>query len=114
MAQEVRMATFSPVSLDEARRLVLPPRRAVQEQYREYVRNLGPDGAGRLELEGDDRPITERARLKAAARAAGINLHIERQGRTVVFWVTDEPPKTRAKAPSRAPAGGGGRGRKRS
>lgn len=108
------MATFSTVSLDEARRLVLPPRRAVQEQYREYIRNLGPEGAGRLELETNDRPITERARLKAAARTEGINLHIQRRGQAVVFWVTDEPPKTRTKAPAKAPPGGGGRGRKRS
>lgn len=51
MLVEVRMATFSVVSLDEARRIALPRRKAFQEQYRQYVRNLGPDGAGRLELE---------------------------------------------------------------
>lgn len=107
------MATFALVSLDEARRLVLPPRRAVQELYREYVRNIGPDGAGRLELEENDKSITERARLKAAAREEGLNLRIERQGQVMVFWVTDEPPKTRtrAAAPAKAP-GRGGRPRK--
>src|SRR5215211_4882739 len=101
------MATSSTVSLEEARRAVLPPRRATQEQYREYVRGLGADSAGQLELGDGDKPITERARLKAAAKAEGINLHIQRRGRTVVFWKTTEPPKTRAKA-----AGGGGRGRR--
>jgi len=75
------MATFALVSLDEARRLVLPPRRAVQEQYREYVRNIGPEGAGRLELEGSDKSITERARLKAAAREEGLNLPSNGKGR---------------------------------
>jgi hypothetical protein len=48
------------VPLNDAGWLDLPPRRATQEQYREYVRKLGPDGAGRLELEPEDRPITER------------------------------------------------------
>ena len=105
LVQEVRMATFSTVPMDETRRAVLPPRRATQEQYQEYVRGLTPDAAGQLELGEDDRPITERARLKAAAKAVGKNLHIQRRGTIIVFWETDEPPRTRAKAP----AGGGGR-----
>src|SRR4051794_7033631 len=105
----VRMATFATVTLDEARRLVLPPRRAVQEQYREYVRSLGPEGAGRLELEESDKSITERARLKAAAREEGLNLHIQRQGQVVVFWVTEEPPKPRAKALAKTSGSNGGR-----
>jgi hypothetical protein len=92
------MAIFSTVSLEEARTSVLPPRRATQEQYRQYVRQLTPEAAGRLDLGEEDRPITERARLKAAAKAEGINLHIQRRGNTVVFWVSDEPPRTRAKA----------------
>jgi hypothetical protein len=100
------VATFSTVSLDAARRAVLPPPRATQEQYREYVRSLAPDSAGQLELGSEDRPITERARLKAAAKTKGINLHIQRRGTTMVFWQTDEPPRTRAK-----PAAGGNRGR---
>jgi hypothetical protein len=91
------MATFSTVSLDEARRSVLPPRRATQEQYQDYVRGLASDSAGQLELGEDDRPITERARLKAAAKVVGKNLHIQRRGNTMVFWETDAPPKTRAK-----------------
>ena len=106
------MATFSTVSLAEARTSVLPPRRATQEQYLQYVRGLAPDTAGQLELGEGDRPITERARLKAAAKSAGIHLHIQRRGSTIVFWETDEPPKTRAKAPAK-PAGRG-RGRKSS
>jgi hypothetical protein len=98
------MARFSTVSMKEARESVLPPRRATQERYREYVRQLGGDSAGRLELDTNDRPITERARLKAAAKAEGVNLHIQRRGTTIVFWPTQEAPK---------PRGGGGRGRRR-
>src|SRR5919202_869905 len=90
------MATFSTISLDEARRAVLPPRRATQAQYQEYVRGLTADAAGQLELAPEDRPITERARLKAAAKALGKNLEIRRRGNTMVFWETDEPPRTRA------------------
>ncbi|HEY7068017.1 MAG TPA: hypothetical protein VII06_41585 [Chloroflexota bacterium] len=92
------MATFSTVSLDEARRAVLPPRRATQAQHQEYVRGLTADAAGQLELGPEDRPITERARLKAAAKALGKNLEIRRRGNTMVFWETNEPPKTRAKS----------------
>src|SRR5918911_5075860 len=92
------MATFSTLSLDEARRAVLPPRRATQAQYQEYVRGLTSGSAGQLELGPDDRPITERARLKAAAKALGRNLEIRRRGNTMVFWETDEPPRTRAKS----------------
>ena len=61
------MATFSTVSLEDARRAVLPPRRATQEAYRQYVRNLTPDSAGQLELGEGDRPITERARQSPKA-----------------------------------------------
>ena len=98
------MATFSTVSLEEAKRAVLPPRRATQEAYREYVRSLAPDSADQLELGEGDRPITERARLKAAAKAEGLNLHIQRRDSTMVFWLTNEPPKTRAKAPAKPAA----------
>src|SRR5437870_5748015 len=100
------MATFSTVSLGEARTAVLPPRRATQEQYCQYVRQLTPETAGRLELVEGDRSITERARLKAAAKAEGVTLHIQRTGDTIVFWQTEEPPKTQAKAPAK-PAGRG-------
>jgi hypothetical protein len=106
------MATFSTVSLEEAQRSVLPPRRATQELYRNYVRQLADDQAGQIELDEGDRPITERARLKAAAKSEGKNLHIQRRGNTMVFWETDEPPRTRVKAPAK-PAGDRGRGRKK-
>ena len=92
------MATFSTVPLDEAQRAVMAPRRAAQEQYRQYIRQLLPEQAGRLELGPDDRPLTERARLKAAARAEGVTLQIQRKGNTIVFWETEELPKTQTRA----------------
>ena len=95
------MATFSTLSLEEAQRAVLPPRRATQAQHQEYVRGLTPESAGQLELGPEDRPITERARLKAAAKAMGVNLEIRRRGNTMVFWETSEPPRTRAKTPTK-------------
>jgi hypothetical protein len=94
------MAQFSMVPMDEARLLTLPARRATQEQYLAYVRQLTPDAAGRLELGEGDRPITERARLKAAAKADGISVHIQRQGNTIVFWLTPEEPKAPGKPPT--------------
>src|SRR6266568_1725240 len=48
--REVRMATFSRVPLAEAQRSVMPPRRAVQEQYRQYIHQLSSEEAGQLEL----------------------------------------------------------------
>ena len=84
----------------------------MQEQYREYVRQLADDQAGQLQLGGEDRPITERARLKAAAKAEGINLEIRRRGNTMVFWKTDKPPEPRGGRVRTATRGGrGGRGR---
>jgi hypothetical protein len=79
----------------------MPPRRAVQEQYRQYVRQLTADQAGQLQLGEGDRPITERARLKAAAQAEGLNLKIQRRGNTIVFWETDEQPKARGRGNGR-------------
>ena len=101
------MATFTMVPRDEAQRSVMPPRRATLEQYSEYVRAVTPEEAGRLELGPDDKPITERARLKAAARAEGIKLLIRRTGNTIVFWEGEEAPPPKVST-------GGGRGRKQS
>ena len=94
------MAKFSTIPISEARMLVLPQRRAIQEQYRAYVQQLTADAGGRLELGAGDRPITERARLKAAAKAAGLNLHIQRQGTTIFFWLTTDEPKSASKRPT--------------
>jgi hypothetical protein len=93
------MATFAPISVAEAKRMTIPPRIATQHQYREYVEEVrsNPEVAGRLDLDPDDRPITERARLKAAAKAEGVNLHIQRRGHTIVFWPTQEAPKRRGR-----------------
>jgi hypothetical protein len=103
------MARFSTLSLDDARKAVLPPRRATQAQYQDYVRGLAEDSAGQLELGAEDRPITERARLKAAAKVLGVNLEIRRRGNMMVFWKTTEPPRTRTKAAPNAR----GRGKRR-
>ena len=96
------MAHFRVIPLAEAKTAVLPPRRATQEQYRQYVRQLTPDEAGQLQLGDNDRPITERARLRAAAQAEGIHLNIQRRGNTMVFWPTEEPPKARAQSSTQA------------
>jgi hypothetical protein len=83
----------------------LPPRRALQEQYRQYIRQLTPEAAGRIELGLDDRSITERARLKAAAKAEGIGLEIHRKGNTMVFWKSTEAPKATTRSPRRGARG---------
>jgi hypothetical protein len=82
-------------ALTRAERHILPPRGETQERYRQYIRKLSSEEAGRLELGPADKPITERARLKAAAKAEGVNLRLQRRGNTIVFWRTDEPPEAR-------------------
>ncbi len=83
------MATFRLISAEEAQRLVMAPRRLAQTEYREYVRELDADTAGRIELGDGDHPISVRARLKAAAKAEGRELVIQRKGKALVFWLKE-------------------------
>jgi hypothetical protein len=83
------MATFQVIPLQEAQRLVMAPRRLAETEYREYVQSLDADTAGRIELTDGDRSISVRAKLKAAAKAAGKTLEIQRQGNALVFWLRD-------------------------
>lgn len=86
------MARYEPISIEEARHAVLPPRRQVAEQYQSYIRGLLDNGhnAGQLILDDGDHPVTERARLKAAAKAEGVQLYIRRRGPNIVFWLLQE------------------------
>ena len=83
------MATFRVVPLQEAQRLVMAQRRIAEAEYRQYLRALDADTAGRIELTDGDRPISVRARLKAAAKAEGKTLEIQRQGNALVFWLAE-------------------------
>src|SRR3954447_10593113 len=83
------MATFQLIPLEEARRLVMAQRRLTETEYREYVSTLDANTAGRIELGDGDRPISVRARLKAAAKADGKVLEIQRQGNALVFWLAE-------------------------
>lgn len=81
------MATFQRISREEAQRLVTAPRRLAQTEYREYIRQLDDQVAGRLELGENERPITIRARLRAAAKAEGREVTIQRRANTIVFML---------------------------
>jgi hypothetical protein len=83
------MATFQVVPLQEAQRLVMAQRRLAESEYRQYVRALDANTAGRIELSDGDRPISVRARLKRAAKAEGKTLEIQRHGNAVVFWISE-------------------------
>ena len=87
------MATFQRISTEEAQRLAMTPRRGAQAEYRQYVRELDANTAGRIELADGEHPLTVRARLKAAARAEGRELQIQRRGRAIVFWLADADPR---------------------
>ncbi|MBX5489921.1 MAG: hypothetical protein IRZ14_02095 [Chloroflexi bacterium] len=87
------MATFQRISREEAMRLVTAPRRLAQPEYSEYIRyirQLDEATAGRLVLAEGERPVTVRARLRAAARAEGKELDIQRRGNTIVFMLRSE------------------------
>ena len=81
------MATFERISREEAQRLVMAPRRLVHSEYREYIRQLDENRAGRLELGEDEKAITIRARLRAAAKAEGREVEMQRRGRTIVVMI---------------------------
>ena len=83
------MATFRVVPLEEAQRLVMAQRRIAEAEYRQYVRALDADTAGRIELTNGERSISMRARLKSAAKAEGKTLDIQRQGSALVFWLSE-------------------------
>ncbi len=81
------MATFQRIPVEEAQKVVMAPRRLAQTEYRQYVRELDANTAGQIVLGADDRPITIRARLKAAAKAEGKELEIQRKDNAIVFWL---------------------------
>ena len=83
------MATFQRISMDEARALTAASRTQAHHEYREDMRALSPDTAGQIILTADDRPVTIRARLRAAAQAEGVALEIQRKGDTMVFWLKE-------------------------
>jgi hypothetical protein len=56
------------------------------ERYKDYIRQLGPGVAGRLDLEPRDVVDTERSRLLMAARAEGVRLKIKAKRGVIVFW----------------------------
>ncbi|HLI26790.1 MAG TPA: hypothetical protein VKZ60_06955 [Chloroflexota bacterium] len=88
------MATFQHISREEAMRLVTAPRRMAQPVYHEYVqyiRQLDESTAGRLVLAEGEHPVRVRARLRAAARAEGKELDIQRRGNTIVFMLRRRP-----------------------
>jgi hypothetical protein len=80
------MAQFKSVSLREAQEIALPRGELSDVCYREYVRSLGVDTAGRLDMEPSDDPVVERRRLLAAARAEGVALLIQQRDNVLVFW----------------------------
>ena len=94
------MAQFTLIPMDAAKAAVLPPRRAVQEEYRQFIRQLSPESGGQLVLGEHEKPITIRARLRSAAQAEGVNLQVRRRGNTVVFWISEEAPEPRSKPKS--------------
>jgi len=64
----------------------MAPRRAAQAEYRAYVQQVGgADQAGRLEFGPEDRPLTISQRLRAVAKATGVELEIKRRGNMVEF-----------------------------
>lgn len=80
------MATFTVIPRAQAERMSMSRRSAERAEYQSFVAELPLGEAGRLELELGEHLVSVRARLKAAAKAKGVELKIRRRGNVVTFW----------------------------
>ena len=82
------MPQFESVSLQEALSKTVRPskRAAIIQGYVEYISQLRPRKAGRLQAGADEKIGAIRRRLGEAAKQSGEDLIIRRVGDEVYFW----------------------------
>lgn len=80
------MALPQKLKLADVEKEGLLAKRQSRNPYLEFIRDLEKDDAGRIEIENGVKPLTERARLKAAAKALGVDLEVRIRGNTITFW----------------------------
>lgn len=81
------MPKFDVVSMDEAMLKTTSGRRSkILLEYVNYIQQLKEDEAGRLVASQEESATAVRRRLGAAAKLAGKELTIKRNGDEVYFW----------------------------
>lgn len=82
------MPKFEVVSMDEAMLKTASSRRSkILLEYMNYIQQLKEGQAGKLAASQDESATAVRRRLGAAAKLAGKDLTIKRNGDDVYFWV---------------------------
>ncbi len=86
------MPTFEQVPLPEAMLKTATGRTArITQEYLGYIEQLPEGQAGRLQPGEGESVATVRRRLGVAAKLAGEDITIKRQGNEVYFWVQAYP-----------------------
>ncbi|MBM3933517.1 MAG: hypothetical protein FJ319_04330 [SAR202 cluster bacterium] len=82
------MPKFDLVPLQEAMTITATGKRAqITHEYMGFINRLGSGEAGKLEANSSESVTAIRRRLGAAAKAAGKDIVIKRNGGSVFFWV---------------------------
>src|SRR5918999_200729 len=93
------MREFETVSLKEARIRTIPGRQGrFLNEYAAYIQQLPQGQAGKNHVLEQEKPLTVRGGLQAAATTLGTKLIIKRSGEDVYFWSEDredEQPRTK-------------------
>lgn len=86
-------------------------RKLIEEEYDSFLGDYGVGDYGEADLSDDEKRLTVRNRLKAAARRRGLSVDFKRtQGSILRFKISPEAPASPAPA---SKAKGKGRGRKK-
>jgi hypothetical protein len=100
------MPEFTTVSVQEAHMRTIPGRQGrYLNEYIDYIQQLPPRQAGRLNIGDEEKHTTIRRRLISAAKALNIPLIIKRSGNDVYFWREDggdEQPRRKRRYTRRA------------
>ena len=104
------MPTFGLVPIGEVMVKSATGRRAqILKEYLGYIEQLKAGQAGRLQASEGESVAAVRKRLGAAARIAGMDFLIRRDGDTVYFWM--RTPRQAVRRQRRGPRGATARGR---
>ena len=108
------MPTVRKLSQDEVRTIENKGkglRKLIEEEYDMFLSDYAVGDYGEAELASDEKRLTVRNRLKAAAKRRDVSIDFKRtQGNILRFKIA---PNTVAAAPPAAKAKGKGRGRKK-
>ena len=76
------------VSIEEAKGVKKRYDRKAEKlrQYKRYITNLAPYESGKLKIQDDKEGFADRANLKRAAKALGLNVKIQKRENYIYFW----------------------------